>query len=185
MNRNFNTVIWPLASFGHFFVRTLKRTTTFAILCRWMSLWSTRYMSTNNSTTSSKSMWCQMQLQCCILLSRKWLQHGIVSHRLDTKGNSVSWVTVMLVTSLCWWLYDGDRFEMLVAESLCWRRFLLCWWFSQSIESVAKILNRSPISQSCHQLIWSQTSVTNIHVRFSMLDFLCNIEYVGNIFCII
>ena len=22
--------------------------------------------------------------------------------------------TVMLVTSLCWWLYDGERFEMLV-----------------------------------------------------------------------
>ena len=94
MNRNFNTVIWPLASFGHFFVRTLKRTTTFAILCRWMSLWSTRYMSTNNSTTSTKSMWCQMQLQCCILLSGKWFQHGTVSHRLDTKENSVSCIRV-------------------------------------------------------------------------------------------
>ena len=40
-------------------------------------------------------------------------------------------VTVMLMTSLCWrWLYDGDWFEMLVAESLCWRLFSLCWWFS-------------------------------------------------------
>ena len=90
---------WP------FFVRTLKRTTTFAILCRWMSLWSTRYMSTNNSTTSSKSMWCQMQLQCCILLSRKWFQHGIVSHRLDTKRNSVSCIRVhvkfLILDDLC------------------------------------------------------------------------------------
>ena len=34
-------------------------------------------------------------------------------------------VTVMLVTSLCWWLYDGDWFEMLVAESLCWRLFFV------------------------------------------------------------
>ena len=67
------------------------------------------------------------------------------------------WVTVMLVTSLCWWLYDGDRFEMLVTESLC-------WWFSQCFKSVTNILDRSPISQTCHQHIWSPTSVTNIDV---------------------
>ena len=63
------------------------------------------------------------------------------------------WVTVMLVTSLCWWLYDGDRFEMLVAEC---------------IKSVTNILNRSPTSQTCHQLIWSPTSVTNIDVTVEM-----------------
>ena len=73
-------------------------------------------------------------------------------------------VTVMLVTSLCWWLYDGDWFQMLVAESLCWRLFSLCWRFSQCIKSVTNILNRSPISQTCHQHILPQTSVTNIDV---------------------
>ena len=52
----------------------------------------------------------------------------------------VKTVTVMLVTSLCWWLYDGDWFEMLMAESLCWRLFSLCWWFCWS-----------PTSQTCHQ----------------------------------
>ena len=73
-------------------------------------------------------------------------------------------VTVILVTSLCWWLYDGDWFKMLVAESLCWWLFSLCWWFSQCIKSVTNILNRSPSSQTCHQYIWSPTSVTNIDV---------------------
>ena len=52
-------------------------------------------------------------------------------------------VTVLLVTTVCWWLNDGDRFEMLVVESLCWRLFSLCWWFSQCIKSVINISNLS------------------------------------------
>ena len=60
-------------------------------------------------------------------------------------------VTVMLVTSLYWWVYDGDWFEMLVAESLCWRLFSLCWLFSICIKLVTNILNRSPTSHTCHQ----------------------------------
>ena len=73
-------------------------------------------------------------------------------------------MTVMLVTSLCWWLYDGDWFEMVVTESLCWRLFSLCWWISQYIKSVNNILNWSPTSQTWHQHIWSPISVTNIDV---------------------
>ena len=60
----------------------------------------------------------------------------------------------MLVTSLCWWLYDGDWFQMLVAESLCWQLFSLCWWFSQCIKSVITISNLSPtplVSNIRHQ----------------------------------
>ena len=63
-------------------------------------------------------------------------------------------VTVMLVTTLCWWFYDGDRFKMLVTESLCWRLFSLCWWFFQCIKSVTNILNVSPthfVSNIRHQ----------------------------------
>ena len=63
-------------------------------------------------------------------------------------------VTVMLVTSLCWWLYDGDWFEMLVAESLCWWLFSLYWWFSLCIKSVTNISNLSPthlVSNIRHQ----------------------------------
>ena len=60
----------------------------------------------------------------------------------------------MLVTSLCWWLYDSDRFEILVAELLCWRLFSLCWWFFQCIKSVTNIFNWSPthlVSKIRHQ----------------------------------
>ena len=65
----------------------------------------------------------------------------------------------MLVT-LCWWpilgiisvFYVGDRFLMLVPSSWCWWRDL------------------SPTSKTCHQLIWSPTSVTNIDVtHFSLV----------------
>ena len=73
-------------------------------------------------------------------------------------------VTVMLMTSLCWWLNDDDWFQMLVAKSLCWRPFSLLWRFSQCIKSVTNILNPSPTSQTWHQHIWSLTSVINITV---------------------
>ena len=50
----------------------------------------------------------------------------------------------MLVTSLCWWLYDGDWFQMLVAESLCWR-------LSRYVDDSLNVLNRSPTSWIGHQ----------------------------------
>ena len=75
------------------------------------------------------------------------------------KLRSIRTVIVMLVTSLCWRLYNGDWFQMLIAESLCWR-------LSQCIKSVTNILNRSPTFQTCHQHIWSPTSVTNINVTY-------------------
>jgi len=83
---------------------------------------------------------------------------------------AVKMVTVMLVTSLYWWLNDGDWFEMLVAESVCWRLFTLSWWFCQHLESVTNILNQSPTSQICHQHIWSPTSVTNIDVTVKIVE---------------
>ena len=84
---------------------------------------------------------------------------------------------MILVTSLCWWLYDGDWFQMLVAESFCWRLFLLCWRFSQCIKSVTNILNRSPTSQTCHHHVWSQTSVTNIDVTVDHGDRFLTMRY--------
>ena len=35
----------------------------------------------------------------------------------------------MLVTTLCWWLNDGDSFKILVAELFCWWLFSLRWWY--------------------------------------------------------
>ena len=38
-------------------------------------------------------------------------------------------MTVMMVTTSCWWSYDGNRFK-LVTESLCWRLFVMLVIFS-------------------------------------------------------
>ena len=70
-------------------------------------------------------------------------------------------VTVMLVTSLCWWLNDCDWFQMLMTESLCWRRY---------VGDFLNVLNLSPTSKSCQQHIWSPTSVTNIDVTENVGD---------------
>ena len=75
-------------------------------------------------------------------------------------------VTVMLVTTLCWWFTDGDRFKMLVTESLCWRLLSLCWWFFQCIKSVTNILNLLPTHfvsniRRQHQCRLVQLSVNN------------------------
>ena len=83
-------------------------------------------------------------------LTRNWmvrilsnLKISCIFHHVTNPPSMTFWaisrsVTVMLLTTLCWWFYDGDRFKMLVTESLCWRLFSLCWWFFQCI------INRSP-----------------------------------------
>ena len=58
-------------------------------------------------------------------------------------GDSDVGDVVMLVT-LWWWLIWDVGATNLVAKSLCWRLFTLCWWFSQYIKLVTNILNRSP-----------------------------------------
>ena len=77
------------------------------------------------------------------------------SHRFWTSS-----VTSFQLSSLvsrwqwCWWhRYDGDRFEMLVAE-LCWRLLTLCWWCYQCTKLVTNISNLSPthlVSNIRHQ----------------------------------
>ena len=64
----------------------------------------------------------------------------------------------MMVTDIrCWWQnHSVDDF------------FSLRWWFSQRIQSVTNILNRSPTFQTCHQHIWSPISVTNIDVTIQL-----------------
>ena len=53
-------------------------------------------------------------------------------------------VTVMLVTSWCWWLNDGDHFKMLVTKKVCWWHFSACWWH----------YNRSPTSLYARMWCW-------------------------------
>ena len=62
-----------------------------------------------------------------ILNNANWILHLALTGYcwpLDY-GHLMKRGTVMLVTSLCWWLYDGDWIQMLVAESLCWRLFFV------------------------------------------------------------
>ena len=55
----------------------------------------------------------------------------------------------------------------MVAESLCERLF-------RYVGDFLNILNRSPTSQTCHQHIWSPTSVTNIDVTSILNLYLAN-----------
>ena len=68
-------------------------------------------------------------------------------------------VSVMLVTSLYRWLFSLRETDL---------RF---WWQNHYAGHVfhyvggfLNVFNQSPITQTCHQHIWSPTSVTNIDV---------------------
>ena len=52
--------------------------------------------------------------------------------------------TVMLVTMLCWWLYDDDNFEMLVV-------IIMLVTFFPRADDLFDVKNRSWTSHSCHQ----------------------------------
>ena len=64
--------------------------------------------------------------------------------------------TVMLVRTLCWWLYDGSRPKMLVTESVCWQFFTHIGDFFN--------INHRP-SSWWHQHKPSPISFTNIDVN--------------------
>jgi len=69
---------------------------------------------------------------------------------------------VMLVTSLCWWLYDGNWFERLVAESLFWRLLSLC--NITYVGDFLNVLNRDLLNPIIigHQHPESVTNVSNL-----------------------
>ena len=63
----------------------------------------------------------------------------------------------------CWWhRYVGDF--MMVTDFRCWWQNHYVGDFFRYVGDSSNLLNRSPTSQSCHQHIWSPTSVTNINV---------------------
>ena len=86
--------------------------------------------------------------------------------------NQYSIIYTAEVTSLCWrpFLNVGDK-------KVCWWHFSARWWHSNG--SPTSLYARmwcwrltldvgdvtSPTSQTCHQHIWSPTSVTNIDVH--------------------
>ena len=76
-------------------------------------------------------------------------------------------VTWMLVTTLFRWLHDGDSFDILATDSLCWPLF-------QCEKSVINISNRSPTSQTCHFHKVQHPSPTSIQ---PVEDTLCDLAY--------
>ena len=64
---------------------------------------------------------------------------------------------MILLTSFCWWLYDDDWFEMLVAESLpqvCLRLFSLL--YPESVTNIPNVSSTHLVSNSRHQHQWSR-----------------------------
>ena len=103
---------------------------------------------TGNLTWNSESSFKIMP--ACAILLLEYMSHVQHEQVLILMVNREQWthnmfseivllVIVMLVTSLCWWLYDSDWFHMLVAESLCWRLFR----YVGGLKSLTNILNRS------------------------------------------
>ena len=78
------------------------------------------------------------------LVPYRWIKDKNLPHRQqkiilkwprDLYWLQVSIGTVILVKTLCWWLYYDNDFKMLVIESICWCS-MLC------VESVTNISNR-------------------------------------------
>ena len=64
----------------------------------------------------------------------------------------------MMITLMVTVLDDGDRFG--VADKI----IILATFFVMLVIFVTNILTLSPTSFTCHQHIWSQTSITNIDI---------------------
>ena len=93
-------------------------------------------------------------LNCCFELAfwcNKISQLWDPIHKLRSLGNhlveaylkpflrdSWTWLQLMWVTTLCWWLYNSNWFKILIAKSLC-------WWLFQWKKSVTNILTVSNI----------------------------------------
>ena len=83
-------------------------------------------------------------------------------------GLMLTRVTVMLVTTLCWWFYDGEPFKMLMTKSFC------CRFFGRSvIFSIHLIRDHHNVEcrnfRTCHQYFLSPTSVTNINLKHCII----------------
>ena len=91
-----------------------------------------------------------------------------VTHSSLSTHPSVVWSSKGTLTfpwwQWCWWHCHVGDFNMVTD--------LRCWWQNHYVgDSLCgdflNVLNRSPTSQTCHQHIWSPTSVTNIDVTHS------------------
>ena len=65
----------------------------------------------------------------------------------------------------CWWHRYVGHF-MMVTDLRCWWQNHYVGDFVRYVGDFPNVLNRSSTSQTCHQHIWSPTSVTNINLTF-------------------
>ena len=74
-----------------------------------------------------------------------------------------SWFGRLWGWQWCWWhRYVGDF--MMATDFRCWWQNHYVGDLFRYVGDFLNVLNRSPTSQTCHQHIWSPTSVTNIDV---------------------
>ena len=73
----------------------------------------------------------------------------------------IVWAQLFKRWQRCWWhRYVGDF--MMMTDFRCWWQNHYIGDFFRYVGDFLNVLNRSPTSQTCHQHIWSPTSVTNI-----------------------
>ena len=85
-----------------------------------------------------------------------WLSLSYIKQLNSSYSLTIRW-------QWCWWhRYVGDF--MMVTDLRCWWQNHYVGDFFRYVGDFLNVLNRSPTSQTCNQLIWSPTSVTNIDV---------------------
>ena len=105
-------------------------------------------------------------------------------------GNHNHWLHTFKNTRFSWHFHSNSDLVDIVMLVTLWSRLIwdvggriimlttfFVMWFSHFIKSVTNIQIRSRTSQTCHQHIWSQTSVTNIdvtHFHAYLVFIFCN-----------
>ena len=120
-------------------------------------------------------------------MASEWFRLSLLF--FESEWLHASEVTVMLVTLLCWWLYEADLWDFIswpnkLRDEIHFvtsvfvaniRRLtdFRCRWQNHYVDDFfgyvgyfLNVFNRSSISWISHQHIWSPTPVTNIDVTY-------------------
>ena len=127
----------------------------------WLSIRSQKKKNRKSQFYSQRKIWKMARNHDLISLNMIGMTSALIAWLLPFWSKGKYHQTVMLETMLCCWLYDGDRFKILVTESICNILNVVTLFI---ILLIFNMLNRSPASQCCHQHISSSTFVANIDV---------------------
>ena len=110
--------------------------------------------------------WFPVNTKCQIFLSKltasTWIGCSFASKLASKTGFSIHVDIQVDSVQILWFFVKIASTTSQQTSSNDANEFL--WWFGISQTSVTSILNRSPTSQTCHQHLWSPTSVTNIDI---------------------